>query len=1096
MRERRLGEFVLVGRLGAGGMGTVFRARHQPTGRVVAVKLLASSLAGEERLRAAFADEVRAVAALAHPNVVAVYDHGEVTAAEEGGPLVVGAPWMVMELAEGGDLGAWRGRVGPLQLVGILRSLLDALAHAHARRVLHRDLKPQNVLIGGDRPGLKLSDFGMADLLGDDRPRGGGTPAYMAPEQLANRWRDFGAWTDLYALGCLAWSLAVGSPPFGYDAEQVAVRQHEPLPDAPEDWPAELATWVGHLLNPDPWRRYRTAAAAARDLSALDLSGLSATDEVVLEEPSIDVPTAPALPTLDWYSRPETEEVTEVEVAPGRSGPRQKVGVPADWRGTSLDDPIRPLAGSGLRLMRLRHHRVVGREVERDQLWNALRAAVSERHPKVLLVRGEAGSGKSRLAEWLGERAHELGAATVLRATASAEPAPGDGLVAMAGRVWRSVGLTGDPLRARLREGLGAEPEVALVARVLEGAVVSRAERHGALTWMLGRLSRSVPAVVWLDDAHHDEDALTWAASLPSAREGRAVVVLTLRDDVLAERPERAAIVRAAIEAGAVEVRLGPLDAQSAFLRELTGLRDDLAGEVLRRTAGNPLYAVQLVEAWSDAGLLASTDSGLAFTSDATLPVPPDLDAVWRARLRAALDGLGPDAQMAVERAAFLGDRPDDAEWEEAARGLPVAAVRNRLLERGLLLRIEGGLSFAHGLLRELLLEQAGPRAEAHHDACAAMLAARGEMGERYGRHLLALGRHAEAIEPLLDGVRNRIRAAEGALAAAALRDVEQALAAVAPPPGDRRLAETALLRAENLQMGYRTDGWAAAEQAIAVARAGGHRDLLARGLRLQGMQALDEGRIEPSAALLEEALAVAPTDADRLPILACLCTTFQARGDLAGARRVLDQAAALPPDPRWAANLAIQRGHVLRYTNDLDGAAEAFQAALVAYEERGVRRGVAQALNGLGTVEMGRERMDAAADAFRRALHQYGVLGSSEGLFVRANLATIELNAGRWEAAEAAVGSGAVEARDNGMVVVQAILELVLTICAIGRDRWAEASDHAELAVDLLGRSGYQDPGLVELARMGSSMAEAAERPGLVRMLQPLIGGGDGASA
>ncbi|MCA9490380.1 MAG: hypothetical protein KC621_10660, partial [Myxococcales bacterium] len=593
-----------------------------------------------------------------------------------------------------------------------------------------------------------------------------------------------------------------------------------------------------------------------------------------------------------------------------------------------------------------------------------------------------------------------------------------------------------------------------------------------------------------------DEDALTWLAALASSGEGRAVVVATLRDDVLTERPERAAIARAALEAGAVELRLGPLDAQSAFLRELTGLRDDLAGEVLRRTAGNPLYAVQLVEAWSDAGLLASTDSGLAFTSDQTLPIPPDLDALWRARLRAALDGLGPDAQMAVERAAFLGDRPDDSEWEEAASGLPVAAVRNRLLERGLLLRIERGLSFAHGLLRELLLEQAEPRAAEHHEACATMLAARGEVGERYGRHLLALGRYDEAIEPLLDGVRARIRGAEAALAAAVLRDVDQALAASTLPPTDRRRAEAALLRAENLQMGYRTDADAATAVANDIARAGGYADLLSRGLRMLGTQALDEGRLEDAIRILEEALELAPTDGDRVPILACLCTAAQATGDMAWARRLLDRAAELPHDPKWASNLAIQRGHVLRYVGELDGAAEAFGQALVEYEARGVRRGVAQALNGLGTVEMARERMEAAADAFRRALYQYGVLGSSEGLFVRANLATIELNAQRWESAEAVVGSGAVEARDNGMVVVQAILELILTVCAVGRDRWAEASDHAEVAVDLLGRSGYQDPGLVELARLGSSMAEEAGRPGLVRLLAPLTGGGDGTSS
>ena len=166
---------------------------------------------------------MRAVAGLDHPGIVSVFDYGRVPISLQestNGLLVADSPWLAMELITGGTL-----RSAPpknwAELHDCLKAILEALASAHARGILHRDLKPDNVLFASQsdvRAGLRLVDFGLAFLdegQGEaDEQKAAGTPRYMAPEQLLSHWRDFGPWTDLYALGCLGWQLSTGSTPF------------------------------------------------------------------------------------------------------------------------------------------------------------------------------------------------------------------------------------------------------------------------------------------------------------------------------------------------------------------------------------------------------------------------------------------------------------------------------------------------------------------------------------------------------------------------------------------------------------------------------------------------------------------------------------------------------------------------------------------------------------------------------------------------------------------------------------------------------------------------------------------------------------------
>ena len=227
--------YLLEGRIGAGGMAVVFRARDQRLDRLVALKILAPALAADEGFRRRFIAESRAAAAVDDPHIIPVYEAGEA-----GGVLFI-----AMRFVAGGDLRGVLAREGPLRpgrAAGFISPVASALDAAHRAGLVHRDVKPANVLVDarGDRPDhVYLSDFGVSkgakssvSLTGTGQYLG--TPEYSAPEQVQGRAVD--GRTDQYALACVAWELLTGSAPFERDQGLAVLLAHisEPPPSLSE----------------------------------------------------------------------------------------------------------------------------------------------------------------------------------------------------------------------------------------------------------------------------------------------------------------------------------------------------------------------------------------------------------------------------------------------------------------------------------------------------------------------------------------------------------------------------------------------------------------------------------------------------------------------------------------------------------------------------------------------------------------------------------------------------------------------------------------------------------------------------------------------
>ncbi len=285
------GRFAVLELLGAGSMGTVYRARQEAMGRDVALKIVRAERLMDSQAKTRFQREAHAMSMLESPYTVTVFDFGEIHAGLDEPRALDGSLYLAMELLDGESIGDRIRRLGRLEVAEaliILRHALASLAEAHEKGIIHRDLKPDNLIVVRTNAGelkAKVLDFGIAKLLTTDgrvdvlETQAGtvfGTPRYMSPEQAQGTTLD--ARSDLYALGVILYHMLVGSPPFA-DQDAVVVMAHhiKSVPKRPTEVALGLRLPVGleellmRVLHKDPARRPQSAFLFAAELDQISL---------------------------------------------------------------------------------------------------------------------------------------------------------------------------------------------------------------------------------------------------------------------------------------------------------------------------------------------------------------------------------------------------------------------------------------------------------------------------------------------------------------------------------------------------------------------------------------------------------------------------------------------------------------------------------------------------------------------------------------------------------------------------------------------------------------------------------------------------------
>ena len=721
----QFGGFELGECIGKGGMGKVYRAVHRATEVPAAVKIIEA----KRQSRIDFHREVQAQAGLAHPGVVRLFDYGMVdgeAAQVSQGKFEEGCPYVVMELADRGSVSDHGPFEGWQEVRKVVLEVLDALAYAHARGVIHKDLKPANFLVVSSEEGpprIKLADFGLAhaleresELEAETLSRISGTPLFMAPEQFHGQWRSYGPWTDLYALGCIVWHLVCGEPPVtGKTAFVIAMRHCEGMYGSwkPQfEVPPGVEEWVRRAMAVDPGERFQRAVDAAWTLPKGKTE--DADDSwwgMALEEGSDGFDsqwrgTTVLIVKMAKTTVEKTAECLQEEQEP--LGPGQKLHpqesalsceelpppIPASWTTPGQINFGIPPAGTGQGLFGLREVPFVGRRQERHRIWEALRQATQREELRIILITGESGVGKSRLVRWMATRAHEVGAVEILFAKYSrGRRGPAVGMTGLVQRAFRTWKLSRQEVYEHLGEALPVLEEdeefrdidaralTELIhptdddAEEVEGPRYqfrSARQEHALMSRLMRRFSRRRTPLLWLDDVQYDLRALGFLEYLIG--EGQSglpgLVLATLRSDALANSDKLAGRVREMEQADCCEridvEAIGAADHRELIKRMLP-LAPELADFLARRTEGNPLFAHQLLNDWIASDKLESRRRGFDVAEGQSLSIPDDIHELWMTRLQRVLDAYPTprrDAvELALELAAIWGREVSNQEW-------------------------------------------------------------------------------------------------------------------------------------------------------------------------------------------------------------------------------------------------------------------------------------------------------------------------------------------------------------------------------------------------------------------------------------------------
>lgn len=1043
----QIGSFVVDDLLGSGGMARVWAGTHRGDDHPVAIKVLSARRARKPRNVREFLREIRAVARLNHRNIIRIYDTGVVPAQVErrmDGEVVSGSPYLVMERATASLRHIAGDHLDWTITKGLLSQILDALAHSHARGLVHRDLKPDNVLFidGPEGPQLKLSDFGLVYSTESDTQRSremiSGTPRYMAPEQIQGRLRDQGPWTDVYALGCLVYWLVGGEPPYSAEDSEEIYESHltaarpvfQPLFEVPEGF----VDWSRRLIARDPQQRFRRCADAAAALEEMcGISLIEDTDSSGVAEVTVEMDTGDEIALastaqLETLISPPVDSVEPDDVGGDIRG-REGVSLPEDWRRESTNSAV-SLTGVGLELYELRELPFVGRVDERDRLWEMLENTLHQKRCHTAVLSGPAGVGKTRLAEWIAERAHEVGAFQVLRARHASGVESDDALPAMFSRFLRCNGLGLHEIVDRidrLRQDCGEEfdrRDALMTATLLapvadpnhDGGIPKQFQesgsRYGVWQRLLRVIARRRPVLLVVDDVQWGEETLSFIESLLNSQYKLPIAAIgTLRSDLVEDDWRTEERFSELVDRERVQrLSVGPLKRAEhvELVKRLLGLKPDLAEEVVDRTTGNPLFAIQLVGDWISRGLLKVGEEGfyLSNPDEATLPEGIHQLLVERIKtMTGATDFSSPDDELvALEIAAVLGRDVDEREWRRACylAGSTVGeSLVDELVERDLARRMSDSWAFGHGAVREVLQKVAAEhgRLARHHSRCARMLAdlysSDSERIEaRRGRSLYLAESYEQALEPLVKGVHYYRRTGQFDRAWELLRFRDKAVEQLGCPEDDRRVLRGDIVRVHLLLQGQQIEeGQKVLADLERTCRRSEFPVHLADTLLLKALFARDRGQMDEGLEAASEALGIYEQHRHRRDAARCrlyMSELYRWRGDLEDAlqsvrraRPVFDDLDELYDHARCLRTV----GYIYGDTGNYQKAYRLVEKARKKLEELGATGEVAECWNTIGELHRKKGNPEEAVSYYRRAMEEDKRTGLSGEIAYQINM-------------------------------------------------------------------------------------------------------------
>jgi serine/threonine protein kinase/tetratricopeptide (TPR) repeat protein len=1148
-------------KIGEGGMGVIYRAEPTVGERDVAVKVLTDDSASDRSSRRKFEREIEAMARLRHPNIVQILDIGRVhqTRQIQGSTIESGCSWFAMEHVSGSPLldFTWV-ETDPDErwlIIGeLLMHLLDALGHAHARGVIHRDLKPNNVLVDlndGSNPVVKLLDFGIARAVDEkkgiaarERNTVTGTPKYMAPEQIKGDWHEEGPWTDLYAIGAMTWQLITGTPPFTGDEDSEIFEAHleQQLPAFKSRIPVPkgLEDWLRRLLAVKPQARFQRSADAAYALTSLLEEERVMLNRQRDEDYETNLSSPESMPTLAEMAETVIEDVSdefyEMDIPTSRTGlddmeDFETPPVPENWSKTlaSRSDFLRD-QGIGKHLFGLRTIPLVDRVRERDKLWEKLKEVHAENSGRAVVLQGHSGTGKTRLAEWMTRRSHELGSARILKAVHSESNTAADGLGPMFGRFFRCLDLSWSEAFKRIKatyqrldipESAVMYDAMGMAEYILTGeeskarsrGFDSREEKFGAMKRLLQALARERPLILWLDDIQWGEEAFELTQILlDDSRQIPIYIVLTAQQEAVVASETTSKKLEGLKKREAVDtLRVSPLSEEHIYelVHRTLKVEQELSRKIARRAEGNPLFAIQLVGNLIERDDLETTNAGLVTDQTKDLEIPADISRLWQRQLRKLLDALPDQIHQKVEKslsiAALLGRTIPKAEWKEICRLCQFSdhqQLLTQMVRLGLADQSDSQWSFTHRMLRQTFLEEILPeeKREQLHSRCADILDrvytdVELEPLKRRGHHLKAAGRWQEAVDVLMSAYMAAMSEPDYELADRFIQERREATRHLQGAERTKEEINNDWLEARLIFARFENHGdtiQKLAEQIIDAAREIDYDAGLSHGLRLKGKLLKSEGKLEESADYLQGALEQAKSADHKLSIgWSCreLGLTFVRLGKSKKARESYREGAYTFGELDFTSlqtEIQTHIGYTLVEERRFQEARDILRKAMDLAREVGARESEGSAWNMRGEIARKCDDPERARQCYERTIEVWRYAGSNELkdriLVARVNLGLAELQAGNEKRARELFEETRDSFLQRNQIVSLPANYLGLAGCAGLRGDWEAWQEHFEEGRDLTEKSGFVDYDTAWLFERNAEIALDAGRVDLAR--------------